>query len=88
MKLNRRSERLHDLLRGPGRLTAALQVDRRLDGADLCRAGSLWLAGSEYEAGEIGRSVRIGITRDAGRLLRFYLRGSRFVSGPRSLSPA
>ena len=37
------------------------------------------------EPGEIGRSVRIGISRDADRLLRFYLRGSPFVSGPASL---
>ena len=29
-----------------------------------------------------GRSVRIGLARDASRLLRFYLRGCPFVSGP------
>ena len=45
----------------------------------------LWLGVDNPEPGEIGRSVRIGITRDADRLLRFYLRGSPFVSGPRSL---
>jgi len=37
------------------------------------------------EPGKIGQSIRIGIARDASRLLRFYLRGSLFVSGPRSL---
>ena len=37
------------------------------------------------QPGEIGQSIRIGISRDANRLLRFYLRGSPFVSGPRSL---
>src|SRR5271167_2703596 len=37
MRMNRGVERLRDLARGPGRLTAALQVDRRLDGLDLCR---------------------------------------------------
>jgi 3-methyladenine DNA glycosylase Mpg len=26
--------------------------------------------------------VRIGITKDADRVLRFFRRGSRFVSGP------
>ena len=36
-----------------------------------------------HEPGEIGQSMRIGITRDADRLLRFYLRDSPFVSGPR-----
>jgi len=85
MQRNRDVERLRDLARGPGRLTAALRVDRRLDGLDLCREGPLWLGGGDYEPGEIGQSIRIGIARDANRLLRFYLRGSPFVSGPRSL---
>jgi DNA-3-methyladenine glycosylase len=86
MQRNRGTERLRDLARGPGRLAAALAIDRRLDGIDLCRAGPLWL-GSDGEApGEIGQSQRIGITRAADRLLRFYVRGSRFVSGPRSLN--
>jgi hypothetical protein len=34
----------------------------------------------------IGQSIRIGIARDANRLLQFYLRGSPFVSGPRLLT--
>jgi DNA-3-methyladenine glycosylase len=86
MRLNRGIERLRDLARGPGRLAAALRVDRCLDGLDLCREGALWLGHDNYEAGEIGQSIRIGISRDAHRLLRFYLRGSPFVSGRRSLN--
>src|ERR1700726_2108690 len=85
MRLNRGIERLRHLARGPGRLTAALRVDRRLDALDLCREGPLWLACGDHEPGEIGQSIRIGIARDANRLLRFYLRGSPFVSGPTSL---
>jgi DNA-3-methyladenine glycosylase len=85
MRLNRGIERLRDLARGPGRLAAALRIDRSLDGLDLCREGPLWLGRDDYEPGEIGKSIRIGISRDAHRLLRFYLRGSPFVSGPRSL---
>jgi DNA-3-methyladenine glycosylase len=85
MQRNRQMERLSDLARGPGRLTAALRVDRRLDGLDLCREGPLWLGRGDHEPGEIGQSIRIGIARDANRLLRFYLRGSPFVSGPGSL---
>lgn len=86
MQRNRRIERVRDLVRGPGRLTAALRVDRRLDGLDLCHEGPLWLRRDDHETGAIGESVRIGITRDVNRLLRFYLRGSPFVSGPRLLT--
>jgi DNA-3-methyladenine glycosylase len=86
MQLNRGVENLRDLARGPGRLAAALRVDRRLDGIDLCREGPLWLGRDDYEPGQIGRSKRIGIARGADRLLRFYLSGSPFVSGPRSLN--
>jgi DNA-3-methyladenine glycosylase len=86
MRQNRGIERLRDLARGPGRLTAALRIDRKMDGLDLCRKGPLWLAHDGHEPGKIGRSIRVGITRNANRLLRFYLRGSPFVSGPRSLN--
>ena len=85
MRLNRGIERLRDLARGPGRVTAALQVDRWFDGLDLCRDGPLWLGSGDYEPGEIGQSIRIGISRNTNCLLRFYLRKSPFVSGPRSL---
>lgn len=86
MQLNRGIERLRDLARGPGRLAAALRIDRRLDGLDLCREGPLWLGHDDREPGEIGQSIRIGIARDTNRLLRFYVRGSPFVSGPKSLN--
>jgi DNA-3-methyladenine glycosylase len=85
MRANRGVERLRDLARGPGRLAAALRIDRSLDGLDLCREGPLWLAPGDREPGEIGQSTRIGISRDVDRLLRFYLRDNPFVSGPRSL---
>lgn len=72
---------LADLGRGPGRLTRALRVDRGQDGSDLCAAGPLWLATTARPIGEIGNSVRIGITRDVDRLLRFYEAGNTHVSG-------
>ena len=83
---NRATNRMRDLARGPGRLCQALEIDRRLDGIDLCRPGPLWL-GSEAAGSEaVGLSKRIGITRAADSLLRFYVRGSAFVSGPRALN--
>jgi DNA-3-methyladenine glycosylase len=77
--------RLADLGRGPGRLTRALRVDLDQDGLDLCAAGPLWLATTAQRIGRIGKSARIGITRDADRLLRFYESGNAHVSGAKKL---
>jgi DNA-3-methyladenine glycosylase len=86
MQRNRGTERVRDLARGPGRLCSALDIDRRLDGIDLCQAGPLWLGSDGGPPDEIGLSTRIGITRAADLPLRFYVRGNRFVSGPRTLN--
>src|SRR5213595_4055090 len=85
MQRHRKTTRLLDLTRSPGRLAAAFQIDRRHDGLDLCAPGPLWLGESSHPIGPIESTVRIGITRAADRLLRFYERGNPFVSGPKSL---
>lgn len=79
--------RLVELTSGPGKLCMAMDVDKRLDGADFFGGGPLWLGEALRPAGEIGVSARIGITKDADRPLRFYERGNPFVSGPRKLNP-
>jgi len=85
MQRHRETNRLLDLTRGPGRLAAALQIGRCHDGLDLCAQGSLWLGESSHPVGRIGKTIRIGITQAADRLLRFYERGNPFVSGPKRL---
>jgi DNA-3-methyladenine glycosylase len=85
MQRHRGTTRLLDLTRGPGRLAKALQIDRRHDGLDLCGAGPLWLGEIDHSVGPIGKSVRIGITHAAEKLLRFFERGNPFVSGPKRL---
>lgn len=108
MGRHRKTTRLLDLTRGPGRLASALRIDRSLDGTDLCAPGPLWLGAisgtaisgcpakaegtvvpalSGRSSIVLGKSIRIGITRAAHRLLRFYERGNPFVSGPRRLRP-
>ena len=83
MVRNRGVSRVTDLARGPGRLTAALGIDKRFDGIDLCDPKSpIWLGAGLKPVPRIGVSVRIGISRAARRKLRFYERGSPFVSGP------
>jgi DNA-3-methyladenine glycosylase len=91
MEARRGTTRVRDLARGPGRLCLALAIDRSLDGVDLRADGRLWLSppSDPRPAGErrVGTSKRIGITKAAHRLLRFYERGNPFVSGPKGLSP-
>jgi DNA-3-methyladenine glycosylase len=85
MRLRRPQVALIDLARGPGRLAQAMGIGLLHDGVDLCAAGPLWLGDAVRPAGEICRSVRIGISRETHRLLRFYERGSPYVSGPKRL---
>jgi DNA-3-methyladenine glycosylase len=94
MQRHRKSTGLLDLTRGPGRLAAALRIDRSLDGLDLFSGGPLWLGVAvsprtlrrgAAEDDRVGTTVRIGITHAADRLFRFYERGNPFVSGPKRL---
>lgn len=86
MKRGRAHVATEDLARGPGRLAAALRVSLQFDGLDLCASGPLWLGSAVKPTGRIGRSVRIGISKDAERRWRFYERGNPFVSGPKYLN--
>jgi DNA-3-methyladenine glycosylase len=91
MKKHRHCGDLLDLTRGPGRLAAAFQINRTHDGIDLCGDSTLWLGAVTGEGEQsdaqtaIGETVRIGITRAADHVLRFYEAGSPFVSGPKRL---
>ena len=81
----RKKGRLVCITKGPGCLTAAMRIDKRYDGLDLCDAGPLWLGTPARPPGTIGRSTRIGISRDAHRKIRFYERGNPCVSGPAAM---
>lgn len=85
MQARRGVDRTTELARGPGRLAEAMAIDRRLDGIDLCSRSSLWLGSEVRRPGRIATSVRIGISKETSRLLRFYEAGSAYISGPRSL---
>jgi DNA-3-methyladenine glycosylase len=81
-----------DLARGPGRLCTAFGIGPELDGLPLFDEGAgahpLFLARDATPRPPVGTSTRIGLTKAAHYLHRFYTRGSAWVSGPRSLSPA
>lgn len=90
MAQNRPGATLRSIAAGPGRLCQAMAIGPALNGVDLCRRGPLCLGADmrqPVEPAQIGVSVRIGISREMDRPLRFYLRGSTYVSGRRNLSP-
>jgi DNA-3-methyladenine glycosylase len=85
MQERRGTSVLRDLARGPARLCEALAIDRTYNHWDLTRGRELWIArepAREQAPLRIARSGRIGISSARRRLLRFYLAGSPFVSGP------
>ncbi len=86
MRQRRGRERLVDLASGPGKLCMAMDIHRGQDGLDLCGDSILWLGHAIGPVGEIGISLRIGITKAAEAPLRFFERGSPFLSGPRKLN--
>jgi DNA-3-methyladenine glycosylase len=74
------------LTSGPARLTQALGIGRRHDGASLLRGGSLWCAEDDvtghYRHGDVARTPRIGLSAGRGDELdwRFVVRASPFAS--------
>jgi DNA-3-methyladenine glycosylase len=76
-----------DLTNGPGKLCLAMDIDRGLDGVDLCDERSpLFVARNpevrnfRKERGPVVTTTRVGLTKAAHLPLRFYLEGSGFVS--------
>ena len=84
MRRRRGTDLLRDLCRGPARLCEAFQIGRDLDGWDLTRGRRLWLVDCSGDLSpHIVCSPRIGVTSAKDLLLRFFVKGSRFVSGTR-----
>ena len=80
MKRNRAVTKLFNLANGPGKLTIALMIDKRVNGelATSCKS-KLFVTDSEIKP-EIGQSYRIGVTKDLDRKLRFFIKGNEYVS--------
>jgi len=75
-----KAHRVEDLASGPGKLTLALGITRKENGADLTR-GALHVRRLVDEAPfEIQVTPRVGITHCADWPLRFLIAGNRFVS--------
>lgn len=83
----------HLLCSGPARLCQAMDIDRRFSGIDLTASDEVWVEKRARSANgdelRIGTSVRIGIDSAeewTASELRYFLKGSRSISGPKALS--
>ncbi len=68
------------LTSGPGRLTKALKIDKRLNGIDLTTSNELFIADDGYVVERVARSPRIGVSGGTRRKWRFYVEGNPYVS--------
>lgn len=74
------AKRIEDLASGPGKLTLALGITRKQNGADLT-AGALQVRREQSESPiDVQVTPRIGITHCADWPLRFLIAGDYFVS--------
>lgn len=72
--------KLHNLTNGPGKVCAALGIDKELYGHELT-VEPLVLDFSPLLPGEtIGRSPRVGISKNTNAQKRFFIKGNAFVS--------
>jgi len=72
--------KLRDLINGPGKVCAALGIDKELYGHDL-KVEPLVLDFAPLLPGEtIGRSPRVGISKNIDAPKRFFIEGNAFVS--------
>ena len=72
--------KLRDLTNGPGKVCAALSIDKALYGHDLT-VEPLVLDFAPLLPGEtIGRSPRVGISKNADAPKRYFIEGNAFVS--------
>mgnify|MGYP000201928586 CR=1 FL=1 len=72
---------LLQLTSGPGKLTEALGITKRLHGSDVTDPkNEVTVEKGPVRKYEIASSHRIGVRKDVKRKLRFFVRGNSFVS--------
>jgi DNA-3-methyladenine glycosylase len=79
MKRRRGRQKPKDITSGPGKLCQALDVDRKLNGADLC-AGIICVEDRGEVVRRIATSSRIGVEEEKAKKWRFYLKNNECVS--------
>ena len=79
-KRRRKSKTVLTLANGPGKLCAAMGIDKRLNGLPLFNAPFYLGRGKDIEPDLIKSSGRIGINQARDKPWRFFIEGNLFVS--------
>jgi DNA-3-methyladenine glycosylase len=80
MKHNRPVTDIRELTNGPGKLSLALGINKKLNGMSTFHQSSEVQVHDNSGDYEIGRTHRIGVTKDLEEELRFIIKGNRFLS--------
>ncbi len=81
MQMHRGTDDIFNLASGPGKLTEALRINKKQNGADVTRREELYvLDGEGAESSRIIAAPRIGINVALDKKWRFLVSDSRFVS--------
>lgn len=81
MHHKRRMHKIEMLTNGPGKLTQAFSIDRAYNGIDVTKKGELFVIDAPVVPKQnIVAATRIGVSKGADDILRFYIKGNQFVS--------
>jgi len=79
MKKRRNTNDLVNLTNGPAKLCQTLEIDRTLNGADVC-SDIMYVEDRGKKPTKIASSSRMGITEGKNKKWRFYIENNNFVS--------
>ena len=87
MQKRRKTEKIETLCNGPGKLTQAFGITKKQNNLSLIDGGDddlRILNGEKIQETEIVTATRVGLAKGQGDelMLRFYIKGNRFVSKP------
>jgi DNA-3-methyladenine glycosylase len=80
MKRNRKEKNIFKLSNGPGKLSRALGITKDFNFLKVTDENSPIFITDSNCSFKVGRGKRIGVSEDLPRKLRFYIKGSRFLS--------
>jgi len=80
MKKNRNKENVYELTSGPGKLSKALRITKKLNGIFVTNKRSEVIIVDNKLNFILGKSKRIGVTKDLPMELRFFIKDNPFVS--------